>query len=72
MQTNQTDVQIARLEIKVAHLEVQLTRMSGQLDDVLSALTEARGGWRTLMWLGGAASVVGAAVSYVINHVAFK
>jgi hypothetical protein len=35
---------------------------------VLLTLSEARGGWKTLMFVGGAASSLGAAIAWVIQH----
>lgn len=39
-----------------------------KLDAVLSVMSEARGGWRTLMVIGGVSSALGAALAWVIDH----
>lgn len=71
-------MQIARLEERMQTLardmesqNAQLDAMSIKLEQVLAALSEARGGWRTLMWLGGAAAAGGSAVTWALNHLAF-
>lgn len=72
-------LQIARLEERMAVMhrdmqaqQTQLVEMRGQLDQVLAALSEARGGWRTLMWIGGAAAAAGGFVSWFLNHVQLR
>lgn len=68
-------INIARLESEVAHLtfsiaEVKASQadMAKKLDMVLRQLSEAKGGWRTLMLVGGAASTVGAGVAALLSH----
>lgn len=72
-------LQIARLEERiqtiVRDMEAQnekLSTMSAQLERVLAALSEARGGWKTLMWLGGASASAGGLISWALNHLTFK
>lgn len=72
-------VQIARLEERlntvVRDMESQneqIAAIRGQLDQVLTALGEARGGWKTLMWLGGAAATFGGFMSWALTHVEVK
>ncbi len=72
-------LQIARLEERVQTIvrdmeaqNVKLEAMSAQLDRVLSTLSEARGGWKTLMWIGGASASAGGLVSWALNHLTFK
>jgi predicted secreted protein len=68
-------VDIARLEVQVTHLSTSVAglqesnqQLTLKLDQVLLTLSEARGGWKTLMVVGGAASTVGAALSWLIQH----
>lgn len=42
--------------------------LAKKLDDVLTVMSEARGGWRTLMVIGGAAGSVGAGLAWAISH----
>lgn len=72
-------LQIARLEEQVRTINrdmqtqtLQLQAMHKQLGEVLDTLNRASGGWKTLMWLGGASAVVGGAVSWVLDHVVLK
>ncbi len=48
-----------------------LEDLSSQVEGLRMTLAEAKGGWRTLMWLGGAASVMGGCVTWVLSHVRF-
>lgn len=70
-------VNIARLETKVEHLTQGMEDLqesnkvqTAKLDQVLLALSEARGGWRTLMLVGGAASTVGGFITWAVSHLA--
>jgi multidrug resistance efflux pump len=72
-------LQIARLEERMATMhrdmstqQEQLAALQEQVAQVLSALSEAKGGWRTLMWLGGCATALGAGVSWAITHLQIK
>jgi len=48
-----------------------LERLEGQLTSIEEKLSEARGGWRMLMLLGGAAATVGGGLM-AIAHKVFK
>jgi hypothetical protein len=68
-------INIARLEVQVASLTKGLAdvhesnrQLTDKLDQVLITLSEARGGWKTLMVVGGAASTAGALLSWVLQH----
>jgi hypothetical protein len=68
-------IDIARLEVQVTHLSLNVEglqesnqQLTLKLDQVLLTLSEARGGWRTMMIVGGAASTVGAALSWLVQH----
>jgi hypothetical protein len=78
-QITRDSLQIARLEERlqtvVRDMEQQnekLATMGAQLDKVLATLSEARGGWKTLMWIGGASASAGGFVSWALNHLTFK
>lgn len=70
----------ARLDIRTLQVQVEtLTQgfddlrasnqqLQAKVDQVLLALSEARGGWRTLMLVGGAASSLGAGVVWLIQR----
>lgn len=68
-------INIARLEVQVgnltqgmAELQESNQQLAAKVDQVLLALSEARGGWRTLMIVGGAASSATAALAWVLQH----
>lgn len=68
-------INIARLESEVAHLTAAVAEIKAsqaetveKLDAVLLKLSEARGGWRTLMLVGGAASSLGAGLTWLVAH----
>lgn len=78
-QITRDSLQIARLEEQfneirrdVESLNEQIGGLQSQLAEVLRTLNEARGGWKTLMQLGGAAAVLGGLFSWLANHIAFK
>jgi prefoldin subunit 5 len=77
MELTEARINIGRLQTEVAHLTQGMEdlqesnkQLTAKLDQVLLALSEARGGWRTLMLVGGAASTLGGAITWAIQHFA--
>lgn len=69
-------IDIATLKVQVTHLSASVdnlkesnAQLTLKLDQVLLTLSEARGGWRTMMIVGGAASTVGAGLTWLIQHI---
>lgn len=69
-------LQIARLEEQFAAMRHTIEEMAQvqrdtqhQLGELRAQLEQAKGGWRTLMLLGGAASALGAFLSWMVAHV---
>jgi hypothetical protein len=67
--------EFGRLEGAVAALKTELddvkhkqSTMDEKLDLVLDKLSEAKGGWKLLMGLGGAAATLGGAVTWFATH----
>lgn len=60
-----------RLEQQVESLTEQLQEVRNTLDQISQTLSEARGGWRTLMVLGGAAAGIGSALTWALSHIKF-
>jgi tetrahydromethanopterin S-methyltransferase subunit B len=58
---------IGRLSEAVRLLQGSVEGMKADLEAMQTTLSEARGGWRTLMWLGGAAGALGVAVGLKID-----
>lgn len=76
IERRQNAVDIARLQVKVDHLTEALAAMTTavaaltkKVEEISETLTEAKGGWRMLMLVGGAAGSVGAALAWIISHV---
>lgn len=61
-------VEVSHLKLAVADLRVTNAEQNAKLDQLLLTLHEARGGWRTLMMVGGAAGTLGSAVSWALTH----
>lgn len=61
-------VEVSYLKVAVADLRASNTLQNEKLDKVLAQLAEARGGWRTLMLIGGAAGSIGSAITWVLQH----
>lgn len=59
---------VAALQSQVADIRANQVAMNQKVDLVLDKLAEARGGWRTLMWLGGASGSLGAGISWMVAH----
>lgn len=55
--------QLGAHDAKIGHLEYELREMRRELVEIRRVLSEARGGWKTLMLVGGAAGVAGAAAT---------
>lgn len=59
-------------EERVARLEERMKDVAEMRDDIrsiLDTLAQARGGWRTLMLVGGAAGALGAAVHWAAGFI---
>lgn len=71
----QNTIALAQLQVEVAYMKAAITRLDDsnselqqKLDKVLAQLAEARGGWRTLMLIGGAAGSIGSAVTWLVSR----
>lgn len=56
------------LQMQVTEFKSKQSQMDAKLDIIVSQLSEAKGGWRTMMALGGAAGSVGAGIAWLITH----
>ena len=70
--TEEHELKVARLEVRLGHLELQFKTVSEKLDLVLDKLNEAKGGWRVMMFFGGAAAGLGGVAAWIANHVVLK
>jgi hypothetical protein len=63
------------LESQNRTLEAQnsvLAELTRELSEIKTTLAEARGGWKTLLWIGGASASAATAVTWVLQHLSFK
>jgi hypothetical protein len=60
---------IGRLSEAVRLLQGSVEGMKSDVETMQATLAAAQGGWRTLMWLGGAAGVFGAAVGIKLDAI---
>jgi hypothetical protein len=70
-------IDIGRLQVEVGHLTKSMAdlqesnqQLTAKLDQVLLTLSEARGGWKTLMIVGGAAASAGGGLAWLAQHFA--
>lgn len=71
----QNAIRLAVLEsefthIKNAMVDLKFTnaRQTEKIDELLKTLHEAKGGWRTLMMVGGAAGSLGGLIAWIISQ----
>lgn len=57
---------------EMSALQKDLIEVRDTLDEVKVLLSEAKGGWRMMMLLGGGGATLGGVVSWIANHVTFK
>lgn len=74
-----TQTDVARMESEISHLTdaVEELKKSNaamrlQLEEIRTLLSEARGGWRVMMFVGGAFMTLGAVFAWVLQHVQVK
>ena len=60
MQQNDYGSRLAVLESQLREYERRQRHVEEKVDQILSIVSEAKGGWRVMVMLGGAAGVVGA------------
>jgi hypothetical protein len=68
-------ISIARLEMEVSFLKAGVAdlrstnaQQTAKLDSIIKTMDEARGGWRTLLLVGGASGSVGGILAWIIPH----
>ena len=60
---------------EIRHLQSDMDRMVSDMEEIKKALaridrtlSEAKGGWKMLLAVGGAAGVVGSGITWVVGH----
>lgn len=71
----ETAISLAVLKTEFAHMKATLedvkysnARQSEQIDKVLQTMSEAKGGWRVLMIVGGAAGTLSGGLVWLMSH----
>jgi Na+/H+ antiporter NhaB len=59
---------VSALKTEMDAMKVKQSQMDEKLDMVLEKLTEAKGGWRALMLLGGAGATLGGVITWFATH----
>lgn len=67
--------ELAVHETEIKHLQADMDKMvadieviKASLNQINQTLSEAKGGWRVLMMLGGAGGVLGSAITQIVQH----
>jgi prefoldin subunit 5 len=66
-QIGRHDAQIEALERDIKNLRADIKEMNQTLHEIHTTLSQARGGWKTLMLVGGAAATISALVTKLIS-----
>lgn len=61
--------EIRHLQEDVTEIRHDVTQIKDSVEEVRRILAEARGGWRTLMAIGGGAAALGAGLTHWIDKV---
>jgi hypothetical protein len=64
----QLEGKVEALQTMMSAQNITLGTLTVQLDLVQKTLAEARGGWRTLVWLGGLTATLSASVTWGVQH----
>ena len=59
---------IKHLQEDMDRLVTTVTAIKESLDDIRKKLDQVEGGWKALMWLGGAISAGTGVVGYIVGH----
>ncbi|CAB4120870.1 hypothetical protein UFOVP2_39 [uncultured Caudovirales phage] len=63
------EAEVAALTELMKAQTVAMSSMSIRLDAMNTTLTEARGGWKVLMLVGGAGALAGNIIPWAIGHI---
>jgi type IV secretory pathway VirJ component len=64
---DETSQAIGQLQAKVETLETEVRQLRDEVARLVAVLNAGKGGWRTLIMVGTAATALGAAVTTVIG-----
>ena len=66
-----SDREVGEHDARLKALEQQVAELRADVKSILSVLNEARGGWKTLMLVGGIAGMMGATVAKIAGALLF-
>lgn len=61
-------IDIGILQTQMAELRIGQAAVVDQLKEIQATLSQAKGGWRMLMLLGGVGATFGSVIAYVIQY----
>lgn len=62
------ETEVSYLKAGMADLKETNKQQNAKLDEVLRTMNEAKGGWRLLVMMGGAAGLAGSGLSWLFQH----
>ena len=63
------EAQVDAIDRRGENIARQLGELRTEVKNINKTLSEARGGWKTLLWVSGFASTVGAIVTWIATHI---
>lgn len=54
---------LGRMEAQISSMCGKLDKLERKIESISSTLDEAKGGWKTLMWVSGASATVGGLIA---------
>lgn len=66
------DAQIEALDRDIREMREDMRRIFEKLEAINSTLSEAKGGWKTMMWVAGASAAAGGLVFKIITLMSGK
>ena len=70
-----TERELATHEAEIKHLQADMDKLVSDMEaikstlvEVQKTLSEAKGGWKVLMMLGGAGAVLGSLITQVVHY----
>lgn len=62
------ETEMGHMKAAIADLKFSNARQTEKIDLILAAMSEAKGGWRTLLMIGGAAGTAGGFFTWAMSH----
>ena len=62
------EAEIKHLQDDMDRLVKEMTEVKAALASIQNTLSEAKGGWRTLMAVGGAGASIGVGAAWLLDH----